>query len=205
LSLLSLLTGYRNYKKLLKEVTSQPTIPYLGLFLREITHICDGNPKEIKRTGESAVEGEEKGGDESGKGGAESGNMSGKDVTANCDEKADEEEVNERNEDDDDTDGHRDGECVTDGDKLPSDESAKLKSFSSFNCFTDVGKDTPQGLNPTLHNWERLLLLGARISEVLLACHSHSLSCDETRRFVFSSFKLSAFPMSYRPQNMLLP
>jgi hypothetical protein len=123
-------SGYRNYKKLLKEGSSLATIPYLGLFLREITHICDGNPKEVTKSEELKQTSSSSSKSESGQNKASSDKN--------------EEDVEET--DEDDTDGTQDD--VKDS---PHIISPKTQSQST----------------PTLHNWERVLLLGARLSEVI--------------------------------------
>lgn len=145
------LSGYRNYKKLLKDGCSLATIPYLGLFLREITHICDGNPKEVtksedlKHTSSGSTKRE-----------------NAKKVGAN--EKDEETEEDEDEMDEEDTDGTQDE--VKDSPHLAAPATQALNSS-------------------TLHNWERVLLLGARISEVIKRVDDVLAECFEEEELCF--------------------
>ena len=52
------------YKKLLADVAgSRPCIPHIALYLREVIHICDGNPKVLAGDEGEDQDDEEKGGD----------------------------------------------------------------------------------------------------------------------------------------------
>ena len=164
--------GYRNYKKLLKDAPAAPTIPYLGLFLREITHICDGNPKIIEKEDPSTETGadlsaigmqkEEEGEGEEGEEREEGEDLvtedeiGGEDIERELHFEGGEEEEGEGG--DESTVKKHASFLKGRGDA----EGEKVKQHTSVSNISDHAADA----EVTHHNWERVLLLGSRISEV---------------------------------------